>query len=152
MRQLFLSIISASLLIIGCDTKSTEDNVSGTDTPIKLNKQLILVDGEKDIAGSINIISGNGNYSIVFPKKINVDGNLVPFSSDVYSISIKDDNIIHAERKLLNKQYVDGLFLVIDSKRGKKLFAIGQAHNVGILYDFDALESRYLNDPDYWQD
>lgn len=151
MKTIILCAIVATLCcIIGCGQHSGSDSKINP-IPIKLNKQLISLDGEKNISGSIQIMSGNGKYSVVFPKLISIDGKSVPFSNEILTVTIKNDNTIVAERKLLDKSWVTGLFLLKDNKGEKRLFAIDQAETLGRLYDFEELESEYMHNLDYWQ-
>lgn len=143
----WISLISVlGFIISGCN-KETESN-DNIET-LKLNKQLVLVDKTTTV-GKLHIVSGNGGYTLVLPKTLSVDAAEVTYSESILKLSIDASNDIVVERTLLNNQMVSGLFIVKDSKGAKRLFAV-DAFVIGYWYDFDELEPKYFNDPDYWQ-
>lgn len=143
----WISLISVlGFIMSGCN-KETEsnDNIE----PLKLNKQLVLVDKTTTV-GKLHIVSGNGGYTLVLPKTLSVDAAEVTYSESILKLSIDASNDIVVERTLLNNQMVSGLFIVKDSKGEKRLFAV-DTFVIGYWYDFSELEPKYFNDPDYWQ-
>lgn len=133
--------------LAGCDDKGESAEVKA----IELDRQLALVNQNDKTSDRLHIVSGNGEYFIVYPKFISFGQQDVAYSKDIFAIHIENGNTIVVERKLLNEsQIVSGLFVVADQKGSKRLFVVSEAYTTG-LYDFDALETTYLNDANYWQ-
>lgn len=146
---LIFLLLSLILIFVGCGREDGEDK-NDTSTSITLNKQLISVDKSTTV-GCIHIISGNGGYSIVLPKKISVGNKQIDFSNEILALSIDSASNIVAERKLLNDEMVSGEFMVTDCKGERELFVVNTLDVGGYLYDFDELEKHLLDNPDYWQ-
>lgn len=151
MKQIiFCAFIATFCCIVGCE-EPVIDNVQST--PIKLNTWSLQLNVTDKTVGHINILSGNGEYRIVYPKMVSIVRDRVAFSKEIFNIEIKNDNLIVVERKLLDELYVSGLFMVEDSKGEREIFCVGvyDPHSVtGIFTTYDDIKN-YMNHPDYWQ-
>lgn len=102
--------MSLTFIVYGCN-KNSIDEIN----PLKINKQLVLLDKETTV-GKLHIMTGNGGYTLVFPKQISVDALQVDYSESIVKLSIDNDDNIVIERRLLTDQNVSGLFILKDSK------------------------------------
>ncbi len=149
-----LCAVSLVALFAGCDVEE------GPVLPLELLDAVAGMD-KTDIIHRVYIVSGNGGYRIVYPRKINVipldfPGGLaapeVDYSTRILYIHIDSDDNIVIERRLLTDEHVSGLFMVQDSKGQRRIFSVHQRRTGGGLVDLDDIEDRLLNDPDYWQE
>lgn len=140
--------------LIGCNKTEEEqwkDVKKDSFSEIRLSKQLEVVD-KVNIIAKIRILSGNGNYKIVLPKKMWLDGDYIDFiNNEVLSAKIDNEGYIVIELKLLDEKMKNAIFMVTDSREMKRIFVVDSPMMVGNLYDFKAMESRLFDDSDYWQ-
>lgn len=153
MKKYYTSISLLLLLIFifaGCD-QSENKEIIDTRVEIRLNKQLATVDA--NTSDKIHIISGNGGYKIIFPKKISIGKESIDYSSKILEVRIDYENNITIKHRLSldDNRQVSGMFMVTDSKGAKKLFIVDPRDIAGNLYDFNEIQKKYQDDPNYWQ-
>jgi len=161
---LLLSLLSLTFALAGCsknNDKQNDDPVPAPDT-LKLSSQIVDISYLHPMDNYTYIVSGNGGYKIVFPKQIKVisppyympeDSVDVDYSDQILALHFDNQDHIVVELKLLTGQDVLGNFMVADSKGQKRILVVCDMP-LGIWYGddyFKAIESRLLNDPDYWQ-
>jgi hypothetical protein len=114
-----------------------------------------------DKSDEIEIISGNGHYSLVFPKVIRAydgnggDGVEIPYSEyfeAILSVRLDGSNNIAIEWKGRFDLYIEGVFMVKDGKGAKRLFQVdclpfGMS---GLPSPTDSVFGHLLNDKSYW--
>jgi len=117
---------------------------------IALQTRLIVVNSDATPRRS-NILSGNGGYRIVYPKRVTTGTNTTEaYSEDFFRLRVENDRTVVVESTLSGSEWIRGFFLVVDRLGEKRLFVVDSSETVGLL-DFGALESTLFSDSDYWQ-
>jgi hypothetical protein len=135
------------LCLAGChdSEKKTEHVIE-----IELDGRVAMVDGLDTPIDELKIIYGNGGYGIIYPRELYIDGDSVPYSSDILNVHIEENSRIVVERGLKGYHMVMAYFVLVDQKGAKRFFVVITADSTGLI-DVEYLERVYMNDPDYWQ-
>ncbi len=142
------------MTIVGCSSNPESEPVDEAPVPIRLSYRKITLD-KPDTVRKIKIIAGNGSYTLVFPKQISVgSNNKAGYSESILTLYIDESDNIVVERKLLDDQWVSGVFMIKDIKGERMLFIVEWYDEPvgGPLVNFDELESRLLYSEDFWQE
>jgi hypothetical protein len=161
MKTILKSLLCALLLITlsSCSEDLTKPTSS---IPIKLDDQQVYLTLSRN-TGEIKIISGDGGYSIVFPKVIlkyedkGGGGVEIPYSEyfeNILSLNLdRDDNIV-IERKSRFNEHLEGIFMVKSGNGVKRLFQVtcwaNNVGNSGLEGSLDSISGHLLNDESYW--
>jgi len=156
-----INLFLLSLLLVATFARCGKNKQqSGDELPppveLKLSEWIASVNKVYNVNKDIRIVSGNGGYRIVLPKKIQVgwyteNPQFIDYSDEILALHIDSNNTIVVERKVLNDQWISGYFMVADSKGQKRILVVIPQIPSGALYDIDEIESRLFNDPNYWQ-
>ncbi len=154
MKKNYVNILLAfalAFIFAGCE-KIEKEKTTDSRREIKLSKQLATVDATTP--DQIHIISGNGGYKIIFPKKISIGEKYIGYSDKILEVRIDEEDNIIIKRKLpleKDNEMLSGTFMITDSKGAKRLFIVDPRNIAGNLYDFDELEQKLQENPNYWQ-
>ena len=118
--------------------------------------------------GQLTITGGNGDYRIIYPKRIYVyvrgeylghsaEDYLRDYSEDIVKLSIEHKNIVVAQITFPDdKAHIEGYFMIEDAKKARKVFYLtnpnGAFGDLTSPEEEEAYRQRLLSDPDYWQE
>lgn len=146
---LLFMIISFCVINTGCD-KDHPNNPEEIPEPkdIHLAIRVAVVD-HLNTKDTLNIMSGNGNYKIITPKKITFYGEgETDYSNSFFDFEIKENQII-VERKLSSDVALSAFFLLTDDADKKTIFVVTNPDIQGLYY-FDDIDSILIPNQDFW--
>ncbi len=162
MRRKFIYILL--ILFLGATVSGCDKNEPAKEsfTTLELSKRYVMLDPAFEPTDQISILSGNGEYRIIYPKRINVgiykaDTGPIEkdYSDDMLTIGIEDNIItIKCPPSSINDSGFTGYFLVKDSDGAKQIFEVEYPLSAG-LRDSDAYDkylAKLLADKKFWQE
>lgn len=169
--RITIPLIITMLVFCGCDGGGKEKPIP---VELRISEKTARLYAQESAeyspeqTATIGIVQGNGEYSIIFPKEIfcnqwgTAKGNeaTVPYSEDMLKIRIEGESIrIERVSPAFKEEggdplWLEGYFLVADSKGKKKLFTVISVPVHGDLMtdsQWEEFEQRMINDNDYWK-
>jgi hypothetical protein len=146
----FVLMITALFLFVGC-VSNKEIAEEDTIVPLALfgNRRInVVYPYYKD---SLYIVSGNGNYRIVYPKKIETSSGHVDFSDTFFTVSLQGTKVL-VERvpTYLGNSYYNAWIMIMDGKKQKDVFNVSEIVWGIMSKPFDEERAHLLNDDNYW--
>ena len=122
---LFVAVLS------GCSVKPEEPEEPVFPISTSTNASVLLV-GREMISNYFDITGGNGDYRVVYPKKLTIlepgsgwNFQSVDYSEDILKVTIKDGFMVVAELTYPNLDtHIEGYFMVEDAQKARFVFYV----------------------------